>query len=200
MVSKPIIRLIRCRINTTCSFDFQYGTVSLANTTTSAIGNMVPFQLRASRPVLLAMMAQAFEFYDGDAAVFEPQQAFLLQPLQALVGILPRNSGERSDFLLRDLEMAGQVRIENRIEQRGDGARNAAGGIERATVFQRPDELADPLVELPNQKAVERDAVLEQPEEGATVHQRQPCIAQRHHIVTARLALEHGALPEPGPR
>ena len=67
-------------------------------------------------------------------------------------------------------------------------------------MFQRADELADPLVELPDQKAVERDAVLEQPEEGATVHQRQPCIAQRHHIVTARLALEHGALPEPGPR
>ena len=51
----------------------------------------------------------AFEFDDGHAAIFEPQQAFLLQPLQALVGVLPRNAGERSDFFLCDLEMAGQV-------------------------------------------------------------------------------------------
>ncbi len=67
----------------------------------------------------------------------EPQQAFLLQPLQALVGILPRNTGERSDFFLRDLEMTRQVRIENRVEQRGDRARDAAGGIQRAAMFQR---------------------------------------------------------------
>jgi hypothetical protein len=39
--------------------------------------------------------------------------------------------------------MARHVRIENRVEQRGDRARDAAGGIERAAMFQRPDELAD---------------------------------------------------------
>ena len=31
------------------------------------------------------MMAQAFEFDNGDAAIFEPQQAFFLQPLQEKV-------------------------------------------------------------------------------------------------------------------
>src|SRR6476646_9648019 len=106
--------------------------------------------LKTSTPSL-AVVAQAFEFDDGDAAIFEPQQAFLLQPLQALVGILPRNTGERSDFFLGDLDMARHVRIENRVEQRGDGARDTAGGIERAAMFQRADELADPLVELPDQ-------------------------------------------------
>src|SRR5207249_1531263 len=94
--------------------------------------------------------------------------------------------------------MPRHVRIENRVEQRGDRARDATGGIERAAMFQRADELAEPLVELPYQKAVERDAVLEQPEEGGAVHQRQPGVAQRDHIVTARLALQHRALAEPG--
>jgi hypothetical protein len=36
-----------------------------------------------------AIAAQAVEVEDGDPAIFEPQQALLLQPLQALVGVLP---------------------------------------------------------------------------------------------------------------
>ena len=48
---------------------------------------------------------------------FEPQQACGLQPFQALVGVLPGNTGEGSDFYLRDLEMAPEVRIENGVGQ-----------------------------------------------------------------------------------
>src|SRR4029453_11963340 len=130
------------------------------------IGSMVLLPILKTPTPSLAMMAQAFQFDDGDAAVFEAQQAFLLQALQALVGILPRNTRERSDFFLCDLEVTRHVRVQNRVEQRGDRARDAAGGVEHAAMFQRPDELADPLVELPDQKTVECNAVLEQPEEG----------------------------------
>ena len=51
--------------------------------------------------------------------------------------------------------------------------------IERATRavaskgIQGSDELAEPFVELSDQKAVEAHAVLEKPKEGAAVHQRQ---------------------------
>ena len=83
--------LIRRRINTTCNCDFQYGTVSDVNTTTRAIGYMlllVNFQ-RTSRRVLLSVTTQLFEIDDSSPAIFQSKQAFLLQPLQALVGILP---------------------------------------------------------------------------------------------------------------
>jgi hypothetical protein len=41
---------------------------------------------------LLAVTAQALEVEDGHPAIFEPKQALLLQPLQALVGVLPRDA------------------------------------------------------------------------------------------------------------
>src|SRR5436190_24309389 len=118
-------------------------------------------------------MAQALQLDDGDAAIFEAQESLLFEPLQALIGVLPRNTGERSDFFLCDLEVTRHVRIKNWIEQRSDRARDAAGGVEHAAVLQRADELADPLIELPDQKPVKRDAVLEQPEERVAVHKRQ---------------------------
>jgi hypothetical protein len=46
---------------------------------------------------LLAAPAQPLEVDDGHPAIFEPQQALLLQPLQALVGVLPRMP-ESADF------------------------------------------------------------------------------------------------------
>ena len=96
--------------------------------------------LRARRTFeeLLPIVAQPFEFEDGHPAILEPQQTFLFQPLQALVGNLPGDARERSDFLLGDLEMPREVRIENGIEQRGDRARQTCGRIERAAIFERP--------------------------------------------------------------
>ena len=44
---------------------------------------------KASMPVLLAVTAQLFEVDDCHPAIFQSKQALLLQPLQALVGILP---------------------------------------------------------------------------------------------------------------
>jgi hypothetical protein len=97
-------------------------------------------------------MAPPLEVDDGDATIFEPQQTFLLQSLQALVGILPGDAGKCPDFFLRDLQMACEVRIENRIEQRSDRARQPRGRVQRAAIFQQPDELAEALVELSDQK------------------------------------------------
>src|SRR5436190_12262265 len=102
---------------------------------------------------LFAVVAQAFEVEDGDATIFKPEQALLLQPLQALVGILPGDAGERPDLFLRDLEMRREIRIEDGIEQRGDRACQPRGRIERAAIFQQRDELAETLVELPDQEA-----------------------------------------------
>ena len=113
---------------------------------------------------LLAVMAQSLEIDDGHAAIFEPQQAFLLQPLQAPVRILPGDAGQGADFLLRDLQMKRQGRIENGIEQRSDTAREARRSIQRAAIFKQRDELPKTFVELPDQETIEAHAVLEQPE------------------------------------
>lgn len=51
---------------------------------------------------------------------------------------------------------------------------------------------------MPNQKAIERHAVFEKPEESGTVHQGEPRITQCHQVVAPRLVLQHGALAEPG--
>ena len=66
---------------------------------------------------LLAIAAQPLEIDDRHTAIFEPQEALLFQPLQALVGILPGDPGQRADFLLRDLQVTRQVGVEDRIEQ-----------------------------------------------------------------------------------
>src|SRR4051794_25277486 len=65
-------------------------------------------------------------------------------------------------------------------------------------MFEQPDELAETLVELPDQKAIEAYAVLEQPDEGSAIHHGKSRIAQRYHVVAPRLVLEHGPLAEPG--
>ena len=49
----------------------------------------------------------------------------------------------------------------------------------------------------PTRKRLNPDAVLEQPQERAAVHHRDPGIAQRHHVVAPGLVLQHGALAEP---
>jgi hypothetical protein len=98
-----------------------------------------------------------------------------------------------------NLEVRRQIRIENGIEQRGDRAGETGGGIQRPAIFQQRDELAETFVELAHQETVESHAVFKQPEEGAAVHHRQTCVAQRHHVVAPGLVLEHGAFAEPCP-
>ena len=51
------------------------------------------------------------------------------------------------------------------MEQRREAARDARVGIVQAVDLARRDELAEPLVELLDDEAVERDAAVEQPVE-----------------------------------
>src|ERR1700760_3479745 len=96
--------------------------------------------------------------------------------------------------------MTAEVGIKDRIEQRSDRPREPRGNIQRAAIFDEADELTQPLVKLNDKKAVEGDAVLVKPEEGALIHQRDAGIAQRHHVVAPRLFLEHGTLAKPRTR
>src|SRR5207237_1044227 len=78
-----------------------------------------PAGWRRGNPVLrlLAVAAQPLEIDDRHAAIFEPQQTLLFQPLQALVCVLPGDPGQRADFLLRNLQVTRQVGVEDWIEQ-----------------------------------------------------------------------------------
>src|SRR5882724_2799996 len=147
---------------------------------------------------LLAVAAQAIEVDDGQTAIFEPEQALFFQFLQTLVRVLPGDAGQRADFLLCDLQMPGQLRMDDRIEQRRNAARHATRRVQRAAVFEQTDEQAEPLVELADQVAIEGDAVFEQPDEGRAVHQGQACLAQRHNVIAAGLVFQDGALAKPG--
>ena len=65
---------------------------------------------------------------------------------------------------------AADARIEVRVEHRRQGAREARLGSEQPVVLDHADELAQPLVELRQQEAVERHAGVEQPHEGRPRH------------------------------
>ena len=84
-------------------------------------------------------MAQPVELDDRDPAIFEPQQPLALEPLQALVGVLPGDSRQRPDLLLGDFKVQGKLGIENRIEQLGDRARQPYGRIQRGLFFTSYD-------------------------------------------------------------
>src|SRR5205085_2594773 len=76
-------------------------------------------------------------------------------------------------------------------------ARHARVGLEQALVLHHGDELAQALVQLHQQEAVEADVGVEQPLEGRARHVRHAAFAQRHHVVLARLVLQQRALAEP---
>jgi hypothetical protein len=59
-------------------------------------------------------------------------------------------------------------------------------------------ELAEPLVELRQNEAVEGDAGFQQPEKRGLRHQRNTRFTQGDDVVFACLPLEHRTFPEPG--
>ena len=122
-------------------------------------------KLAIPRVRLFAIVMQLLQIENRYTGIFKLEETSLLQFLQTLVRILARDADERPDFLLGDVEMARGLRIEDRIEQRRDAARQPRGRVQGSSMFDEADELAEPFVELTDQKAVEADAVLEQPEE-----------------------------------
>ena len=75
------------------------------------------------------------------------------------------------------------VRIQHRVEQPGQMARDPGGRIVDAVALDGGDELAHALVELVHQEACEADARFEQPHEGGAVHHGEVGIAQGDQIV-----------------
>src|SRR5690606_37529098 len=73
-------------------------------------------------------------------------------------------------------------------------------GAEQPVDLDRSDELPEPLVQLDQQVAVERDAGVEQPMEGGARQAGDPAVTQRDGVVATRLLLEHRTLAEPAAR
>ena len=102
-----------------------------------------------------------------------------------------------AQLLLRDAQQAADAGVEHRMEQRRQAARDAAVGVGHAVDLARADELAEPLVQLLRDEAVEGDAALDQPVEGLDAQARHHALAQRLDVVAVGLALDHRALAEP---
>ena len=88
----------------------------------------------------VAVAAELFKIDHCHAAIFQAQQALLLQGLQALVGLLARNASDGAELFLGDLQMAGRVTIEDRVEERSYATRETPGGIEPAAIFSQCDD------------------------------------------------------------
>src|SRR5664279_6343895 len=83
------------------------------------------------------------------------------------------------------------------MKQRSEAARDARIGVAEAIDLARGDELAEPLVELLDDEAVEGNAAVEQPVERLDAEAGDLALAQRLDVVAIGLALDHRALAEP---
>jgi hypothetical protein len=90
-------------------------------------------------------------------------------------------------------------RIEARVQKFGNAMRDVTIGLMQAGVLAPGDELAQPCIELIDDEAVERKAVVEQPAEGCCGNQRDPCSPESDRVKLPRLTLEDGSLAEPAP-
>ena len=87
---------------------------------------------------LASVPAQAVEVDDGDAAVVDAQQSRLLEHLQRLVDALARQAGELRELLLRDRQRRADARIQVRVEQRREAAREPRVGPSSRSCSTRP--------------------------------------------------------------
>jgi hypothetical protein len=62
-------------------------------------------------------MAEAFEVEHGNAFPLEANEAFALQRLQALVGRLARDAGQKTEIFLADLKMRSPAGKEDRVKK-----------------------------------------------------------------------------------
>ncbi len=144
--------------------------------------------------------AEAVEVEHGDQAVIDFDQPCLAQYLQGLVDPLARGAGEIAELFLRILDVRVEIRVKVGVEQRRQRARDARIRLEQAIVFDHADELSQTLVQLLQQKAVERYAGVEQPAESRIRHERYARVAQRDGVVFERPPSQHRAFGEPAAR
>jgi hypothetical protein len=120
--------------------------------------------------------------------------------VQRLVHALARQPDEVAQLLLGDPQQVADAGVQRRVEQRREAARHAGVGVVQAVDLARRDELAEPLVELHRDEAVERDAAVEQPVEGVGADPGDGAAPQSLDVVAVVLALEHRAFAEPAAR
>ena len=117
--------------------------------------------------------------------------------MQRLVDALTRQADEIAELELGDPQQRADARIEDRVEQRREAARHPRVRIVQPIDLARRDELAEALVQLLHDEAVERDAAVEQPVEGLDAESGDHALAQRLDVVAVGLALDHGSFAEP---
>src|SRR5256885_12869718 len=99
-----------------------------------------------------------------------------------------RSAGQ---FLLRHAQVAVLgARIEPGIRQFGDAVRHVAAGVVQARMLAAADELAQPCIDLVQQKTVEAEAVLQQPVEGGGRSEEHTSELQSPCNLVCRLLLE----------
>src|SRR3546814_13060711 len=82
------------------------------------------------------------------------------------MGTLARYARQIADLFLGDVQTHAFAGVKQRIEQFRQAARYAGVRSQQAVVFRLADELADALVQLVQQVAVKRNAVVQQPVKG----------------------------------
>ena len=96
--------------------------------------------------------------------------------------------------------LVGFDAIRNAWEQLFSGDVRLKFRIEQPIEFDRGDELTEPFVQKKKQKAIESDALIEQPVKGCARHQPDHAVTQCDDIVKARLVLEQRPFAEPAAR
>jgi hypothetical protein len=84
---------------------------------------------------------------------------------------VPRRADrQQADFVLVQTHEAACLRIEDRVEQAGQAARDARVRAEQAIDFREPDEQAQACVDVRQEKPVEIQVCRQQALEGMTRH------------------------------
>jgi len=133
-------------------------------------------------------------------AVVDANQPAGLQRAQRLVDTLARQTHQVGQLLLGDAQHLAHPGVQHRVEQRGQVARHAGIGLVKPVNLARGNELAQPLVEQVQHKAVEANAVVQQLVEALQRYARHRAAAQGLDVVAIGLALDQRALAKPGPR
>jgi hypothetical protein len=89
------------------------------------------------------------------------------------------------------------ARIQQRVEQRRQAARDTHVGVVQPVDLARGDELSEAFVELVHHEPVEADGMVQQPVEAVDRQPGHHTFAQRLDVVAVGFALEGRALAEP---
>ena len=148
----------------------------------------------------LPVAAKRLQVEHPDTAIFDPDHPRVLHRLQRRVDTLARQAHQVTQLLLGDAQHLTHTGVEHRVEQGRQAAGDAGIGVAQAVDLAGRDELAQALVQLLGDEAVERDAAIDQPMKGVHRDAGDHTLAQGLDVVAVALALDHRALAEPSAR